>query len=272
MIEHYIQTSQEQFSLKSKKQVIKTLKSRRLKRKRENLFHIILIQSPRIGNVDIIHQFQEMNSIRGNQYKSLSSNNSHFGTLSMENEVIIYKWDDQTLQQIGSSVYIDSSYNCFNIHLSAFLIFWLIAIKMSNLIYLLCKINNIIVNIHGNHLCLLKLNSYLQQVIIILILFMLSIITITLCSHYFHISMQIQLNGIITLQILIYLLEQILTFTYSLNNRSYNVLFLQITLFNSNIISHHLISLILFPSIFITTFRLILNIHSIQYNKKHRQS
>ncbi|CAD8199142.1 unnamed protein product [Paramecium octaurelia] len=78
------------------------------------------IQNPRIGNVDVINQFQEMNSIIGNQYKSLSSNNTHFGTLSMENEVIIYKWDDQTLQQIGSSVYIDSSYNCFNIHLFAF--------------------------------------------------------------------------------------------------------------------------------------------------------
>ncbi|CAK94371.1 unnamed protein product (macronuclear) [Paramecium tetraurelia] len=78
------------------------------------------MQRPKIGNVDIVNQFQEINSISGNQYKSLSSNNTHFGTLSMENEVIIYEWHNQILQQIGSSVQIDTSFICFNIHLSPF--------------------------------------------------------------------------------------------------------------------------------------------------------
>ncbi|CAD8130482.1 unnamed protein product [Paramecium sonneborni] len=73
---------------------------------------------PQVPNVQLINQCEEICSIKGYQFKSMSSNNTHFGTLTNDNQVIIYEWKNQMIQQIGQSMSIDSSFNCFNINLS----------------------------------------------------------------------------------------------------------------------------------------------------------
>ncbi|CAD8143761.1 unnamed protein product [Paramecium pentaurelia] len=50
---------------------------------------------PQIPNVQLINQCEEICRKKGNQFISMSSNKTHFGTLSKNNEVIIYKWKYQ---------------------------------------------------------------------------------------------------------------------------------------------------------------------------------
>ncbi|CAD8204851.1 unnamed protein product [Paramecium pentaurelia] len=73
-----------------------------------------------VPNVQVINQCEEIYSTQGNQFISISSNNTHFGTLTNNNEVIIYEWKNSMIQQIGSSIKINSSFNCFNIDLSSY--------------------------------------------------------------------------------------------------------------------------------------------------------
>ncbi|CAD8117473.1 unnamed protein product [Paramecium primaurelia] len=75
---------------------------------------------PQVPNVQVINQCEEIYSTQGNQFISISSNNTHFGTLTNNNEVIIYEWKNSMIQQIGSSIKINSSFNCFNIDLSSY--------------------------------------------------------------------------------------------------------------------------------------------------------
>ncbi|CAD8130376.1 unnamed protein product [Paramecium sonneborni] len=76
------------------------------------------ITHPNIENIQIMHQFQEIYNISGNQFKSLSSNNTHYVALSLNNEITIYEWKNKVIEQIGSTLKINPSYNCFSIHLS----------------------------------------------------------------------------------------------------------------------------------------------------------
>ncbi|CAK92227.1 unnamed protein product (macronuclear) [Paramecium tetraurelia] len=81
---------------------------------------------PQIPNVQIMNQCEEIYEIVGNskiqkqiiEFKSMSSNNTHFITLSYENEVIMYEWKNQIIEQVGESITIDPQFNCFNINLS----------------------------------------------------------------------------------------------------------------------------------------------------------
>ncbi|CAD8192570.1 unnamed protein product [Paramecium octaurelia] len=73
---------------------------------------------PYVPNVQIMNLCEEIYQIQGNQFISMSSNNTHFGTLSFQNEVYIYQWKDQLFEQVGESVKIDASFSCFNINLS----------------------------------------------------------------------------------------------------------------------------------------------------------
>ncbi|CAD8089861.1 unnamed protein product [Paramecium sonneborni] len=78
-------------------------------------------QHPKIQNIQVINQCEEIFKTQGNQFRSISSNNTHFGTLSNDNEVIIYQWKNQMIKKVGSSTMkIDSQFYCFNINLS----FW----------------------------------------------------------------------------------------------------------------------------------------------------
>ncbi|CAD8062881.1 unnamed protein product [Paramecium primaurelia] len=72
---------------------------------------------PQVPNVQLINQCEEIYRTKGNQFISTSSNNTHFGTLSNNNEIIIYEWKNQMIQQVGVSVLIDPLYNCYNIDL-----------------------------------------------------------------------------------------------------------------------------------------------------------
>ncbi|CAD8129550.1 unnamed protein product [Paramecium sonneborni] len=71
--------------------------------------------SSKVPNVQLINQCNEISSIKGNlEFKSMSSNNTHFGTLTNDNEVI-FEWKNEMNQQIGLSVSFDSALNCYNI-------------------------------------------------------------------------------------------------------------------------------------------------------------
>ncbi|CAD8214849.1 unnamed protein product [Paramecium pentaurelia] len=78
---------------------------------------LICKMHPQIPNVQLINQCEEIYQIQGQQFISMSSNNTHFSTLSNNNEIIIYEWKNQMIQQVGVSVLIDPLYNCFNIDL-----------------------------------------------------------------------------------------------------------------------------------------------------------
>ncbi|CAD8111330.1 unnamed protein product [Paramecium sonneborni] len=72
---------------------------------------------PEVPNVEFINQCEKIYQTKGNQFKSMSSNSTHFGTLTNKNEVIIYEWKNSMIQQFGQSVPIDPLFNCFNINL-----------------------------------------------------------------------------------------------------------------------------------------------------------
>ncbi|CAD8070488.1 unnamed protein product [Paramecium sonneborni] len=111
----------------------------------------------------IIDLTSKISEIQGQQFKSLSSNNTHFAALSYENEVVIYKWKDQIMQQVGQSVSIDSKYNCFNINL--FMDFWILFdCYMDNQLYLMKFIDgkSIIVNQSKS---LMPISTKLQSII-----------------------------------------------------------------------------------------------------------
>ncbi|CAD8181341.1 unnamed protein product [Paramecium octaurelia] len=78
-------------------------------------YEITCKMHPQVPNVQLKNQVFRT---KGNKFISLSSNNTHFGTLSNNNEVVIYQWKNQIIQQVGQSVHIESSFNCFNINLS----------------------------------------------------------------------------------------------------------------------------------------------------------
>ncbi|CAD8129460.1 unnamed protein product [Paramecium sonneborni] len=73
-----------------------------------------------VPNVQIINQSEEISITKGDQFISMSSNNTHFFTLSNKNTGRMYEWKNQNIQQVGSNVTINSSFNCFNINLSQY--------------------------------------------------------------------------------------------------------------------------------------------------------
>ncbi|CAD8182503.1 unnamed protein product [Paramecium octaurelia] len=81
-------------------------------------YQLICKIDPQVPNVQVMNQCEEIYKTQGNKFKSMSSNNTHFITLSYENEVTLYEWNNQIIEQVGESVTIDSSLNCFNINLS----------------------------------------------------------------------------------------------------------------------------------------------------------
>ncbi|CAD8182543.1 unnamed protein product [Paramecium octaurelia] len=70
---------------------------------------------PQIPNVQVMNQCEEIFQTQVNEFKSMSSNNAHFINLSYENEVIMYEWKNQIIEQVGESVKIDSSLNFLNL-------------------------------------------------------------------------------------------------------------------------------------------------------------
>ncbi|CAD8082048.1 unnamed protein product [Paramecium primaurelia] len=85
----------------------------------DNNYQLKWISHPNIENIQIKNQFQEIDLIFGDQFKSLSSNNTHFAGLTFENEIKIYNWENQVMRQIGQSLNIDNQFNCFNIDISS---------------------------------------------------------------------------------------------------------------------------------------------------------
>ncbi|CAD8168770.1 unnamed protein product [Paramecium pentaurelia] len=71
----------------------------------------------KVPYVQLLNIYEEIYQIQGDQFISMSQNETHFCTLSNENVIIIYEWNNQMIQQVGSPVIIDSSFNCFNINL-----------------------------------------------------------------------------------------------------------------------------------------------------------
>ncbi|CAK79299.1 unnamed protein product (macronuclear) [Paramecium tetraurelia] len=73
---------------------------------------------PQIPNVKLLNQCEEIQREKGNQFISMSSNYTHFSTLAKQNEITLYQWKNSKFQQVGESLTIDASFNCFNINLS----------------------------------------------------------------------------------------------------------------------------------------------------------
>ncbi|CAD8177007.1 unnamed protein product [Paramecium pentaurelia] len=67
--------------------------------------------------VDLINTLQETYLTEGENFKSISSNITHFAALTYNNQVIIYEWINEILKQVGQTLNIDSSINCFSINL-----------------------------------------------------------------------------------------------------------------------------------------------------------
>ncbi|CAD8214106.1 unnamed protein product [Paramecium octaurelia] len=74
--------------------------------------------NPQVPFIKVVNVFEEIYHTQGNQFRSISSNNTHFVGLSNENEIIMYEWKNQIMNQIGESVTINSIFKCFNINLS----------------------------------------------------------------------------------------------------------------------------------------------------------
>ncbi|CAD8119129.1 unnamed protein product [Paramecium sonneborni] len=71
-----------------------------------------------VPNVQLINSCEEIFRTKGDQFISVSSNNTHFCTLSNQNIVTLYEWKNQKIQQFGSTVTINTLFKCFNIILS----------------------------------------------------------------------------------------------------------------------------------------------------------
>ncbi|CAK92264.1 unnamed protein product (macronuclear) [Paramecium tetraurelia] len=168
---------------------------------------------PQIPNVQVMNQYEEIYRKKGNKFKSISSNNTHFSTLSYENEVQFYEWKDQILEKIGESVIIDSSFNCFTINLSQH--FSILVDCYQNNEFLLIQLmdkqsKNCLLNIIIYAQRQPKYNQLLMEQIILQ--YMPNILKIIRYFHQFHHHFKIQVAQIINLLILIYQLQQLLIF------------------------------------------------------------
>ncbi|CAD8124538.1 unnamed protein product [Paramecium sonneborni] len=118
-----------------------------------------------IENVQIMNQLSYINQTNRNyiylniilEFKSLSSNNTNFVSLSMNNSVLIYKWKNKQIMQIGLKLNINVSFNCYSVHLS-----------MLFNILLDCYQNNqfYFMNIMQFFVFLLRLQTYQHQIIV----------------------------------------------------------------------------------------------------------
>ncbi|CAD8203702.1 unnamed protein product [Paramecium pentaurelia] len=74
---------------------------------------------PSVPNVQITNAFNEIEHIEGQEFISVSSNQTHFVTITQENHVILYEWKNLNFQQYGQVVEIEKKYKCYNIILFA---------------------------------------------------------------------------------------------------------------------------------------------------------
>ncbi|CAD8130969.1 unnamed protein product [Paramecium sonneborni] len=191
---------------------------------------------PQVPNVQLINQCKKISQIKGNQFKSMSSNTTHFGTLTNNNEVIIYEWKNQRIQQIGQYVPIDSSFNCYNILLSKdFSI--LIDCYYNNEFFLIQLIDEqSIITYQIEAIAPTKTKIQSLQMEQMLLQYMHNILKIIQYYLYFHYLFLIKVAQITILSILISQLQQVQIFMQLLLKRFSNYLYLQMVNFIKKLI------------------------------------
>ncbi|CAD8057737.1 unnamed protein product [Paramecium sonneborni] len=80
--------------------------------------NILYSYQPQLPFVNVINAVEEISSISGQKYLSISCNISHFATITSHNDIIIYKYENQILQQDGQQIPISKAYKCLNILIS----------------------------------------------------------------------------------------------------------------------------------------------------------
>ncbi|CAD8114073.1 unnamed protein product [Paramecium sonneborni] len=77
--------------------------------------NLIYNYEPVIPNVQVVNAITKQTQIEGHDFKSLSSNQTHFATITQENNVILYKWQNFSIHQNEQIFTIKESYHCNNI-------------------------------------------------------------------------------------------------------------------------------------------------------------
>ncbi|CAD8125440.1 unnamed protein product [Paramecium sonneborni] len=70
---------------------------------------------PIIPNIQLKNAFTKISQIDGYEFQSISSNQTHFATITKENYVILYEWNNFNIQQYGQRLSIKKEYQCYNI-------------------------------------------------------------------------------------------------------------------------------------------------------------
>ncbi|CAD8131388.1 unnamed protein product [Paramecium sonneborni] len=141
----------------------------------------------------------------------MSSNNTHFGTLTNDNEVI-FEWKNEMNQQIGLSVSFDSALNCYNILLSQN--FTIVIDCYYNNEFLLIQLSDeqskIAYSIESIQPTQTKIKSIIKGTNVLY--YMPNMIRIIQYFYYFHQLFVIKVVQIINLSISMSLLQQALIF------------------------------------------------------------
>ncbi|CAD8100390.1 unnamed protein product [Paramecium sonneborni] len=69
---------------------------------------------PALTFIKAINAFAEVTQIKGQVFSSLSSNLTHFLTITEKQQIIIYNWKNSIIQQIGNTIQLPGQYKCFN--------------------------------------------------------------------------------------------------------------------------------------------------------------
>ncbi|CAD8117539.1 unnamed protein product [Paramecium primaurelia] len=80
----------------------------------ENI-QLIYHYEPSVPNVQITNAFNEIIQIEGHEFISVSSNQTHFATITKDYYIILYQWKNLNIQQQGQGVKIEKIYKCYNI-------------------------------------------------------------------------------------------------------------------------------------------------------------
>ncbi|CAD8066192.1 unnamed protein product [Paramecium primaurelia] len=197
---------------------------------------------PQVSNLEVIYQCKEIYRTQGNEFISMSSNNTHFGTLSNDNEIVIYEWKYQMIQQLWQTVTIDPSFNWFNIDLS-----------LDFSIILDCYYKNeffLIKLIDAQSTIAFQMQSYAPistkinqlQMEKMHFQYMLNILRIMQYFNYFHHNFQIQVAQLTNLLILIYQILQVPIFMQLLPKRFYSQFYLKYNFSLDNMIDFTIIN------------------------------
>ncbi|CAD8114825.1 unnamed protein product [Paramecium sonneborni] len=72
---------------------------------------------PIIPIIEITNTLNPISSIDGYEFTSISSNCTHFATLTTKNQLIIYEWKNFQMLEYGYIFNINTDFNCYNINL-----------------------------------------------------------------------------------------------------------------------------------------------------------